>query len=117
VNATAYTRSKRVHQLFFQLALGHVFRYVLQHCSQHENNSMNDKIRENRLRRMAERQGLKLRKSRRRDPHALGYGTYDLVQGSDDYVVSPEQLTLDGIEQWLTSDHPKPKPESKGLRK
>jgi hypothetical protein len=77
---------------------------------------MSDKIRENRLRRMAERQGLRLRKSRRRDPRALGYGTYDLVQASDNHMVSPEQLTLDEIEQWLTSDHPITKPESKGPR-
>jgi hypothetical protein len=79
--------------------------------------SMGDKIRENRLRRMAERQGLRLRKSRRRDPRALGYGTYDLVQDSDNHMVSPEQMTLDEIEQWLTSDHPEPKSESKGPRK
>lgn len=38
-----------------------------------------EKIRENRLRRMAERQGLKLVKSRRRDPRALDYGRYWLV--------------------------------------
>lgn len=40
-----------------------------------------DKIRENRLRRMAQRQGLRLEKSRRRDPRALDYGAYWLVQG------------------------------------
>lgn len=34
------------------------------------------KVQENRLRRMAERQGLALVKSRRRDPHALGYGKW-----------------------------------------
>ena len=38
-----------------------------------------DKIRENRLRRMAERQGLRLVKSRRRDPLALDYGRYWLL--------------------------------------
>ncbi len=37
------------------------------------------KIYENRLRRMAQRQGLRLIKSRRRDPNALQYGTYGLV--------------------------------------
>jgi hypothetical protein len=37
------------------------------------------KVLENRLRRMAARQGLRLEKSRRRDPHALGFGTYQLV--------------------------------------
>jgi hypothetical protein len=35
-----------------------------------------EKIRENRLRRTAERQGLVLRKSRRRDPRARDYGVY-----------------------------------------
>lgn len=40
---------------------------------------MTDKVRENRLRRMAERQGLRLVKSRRRDPQAVDYGTYGLI--------------------------------------
>ncbi|HMH94010.1 MAG TPA: hypothetical protein VK586_23390 [Streptosporangiaceae bacterium] len=34
------------------------------------------KVRENRLRRMAERQGLRLVKSRRRDPLAVDFGKY-----------------------------------------
>lgn len=38
-----------------------------------------DKVRENRLRRMAQRQGFLLRKSRRRDPLAIDYGLYVLV--------------------------------------
>ena len=37
------------------------------------------KVYENRLRRAAERQGLRLKKSRARDPRALAYGTYHLV--------------------------------------
>lgn len=36
---------------------------------------------ENRLRRAAERQGLRLEKSRFRDPYALTYGTYALIEG------------------------------------
>lgn len=38
-----------------------------------------EKVRENRLRRAAARQGLILEKSRRRDPQAWDYGTYQLV--------------------------------------
>jgi hypothetical protein len=38
-----------------------------------------EKVRENRLRRMAERQGLELRKSRRRDPRAKDYGRWYMV--------------------------------------
>jgi hypothetical protein len=37
------------------------------------------KVLENRLRRAANRQGLRLEKSRARDPRAIGYGTYHLV--------------------------------------
>jgi len=37
------------------------------------------KVLENRLRRAAERQGLRLEKSRARDPRHLLYGTYQLV--------------------------------------
>lgn len=73
------------------------------------------KVRENRLRRAAERQGLRLEKSRRRDPRAYDYGTYYLVQGPPPErggtnwkartLVSPEQgLTLDEVEAYLTRD-------------
>ncbi|MGZ5379724.1 MAG: hypothetical protein ACXWD8_17520 [Mycobacterium sp.] len=40
------------------------------------------KVYENRLRRAAARQGLRLEKSRLRDPRALGYGTYHLVNAA-----------------------------------
>jgi hypothetical protein len=33
-----------------------------------------DKVRENRLRRMAQRRGMQLQKSRRRDPNAIDFG-------------------------------------------
>jgi hypothetical protein len=49
-----------------------------------EINAMSDterKVLENRLHRAARRQGLRLEKSRRRDPRALDYGTYCLVDG------------------------------------
>lgn len=48
-------------------------------------NEMTDeqvKVFENRCRRAAQRQGLYLAKSRRRDPRALDYGNYWLVEGS-----------------------------------
>lgn len=56
------------------------------------------KVRENRLRRMAGRQGYRLTKSRRRDPLATDYETYRLARGAA--VTRP--LTLDEIEQQLT---------------
>jgi hypothetical protein len=39
-----------------------------------------DKVRENRLRRTAQRQGLQLKRSRRRDELAVDYGVYGLVR-------------------------------------
>jgi hypothetical protein len=70
-----------------------------------------EKVRENRLRRMAERQGLRLVKSRRRDPRAIDYGLYTLVSDRTNTVVAgterttgrPE-FTLDDVEDWLTDD-------------
>jgi hypothetical protein len=67
-----------------------------------------EKVRENRLRRMAERQGLQLQKSRRRDPRAVDYGTYMLVNPRLNAVVayglqSGYGLSLDDVEKALTS--------------
>ncbi len=69
-----------------------------------------EKVRENRLRRMAARQGLMLRKSRRRDPYALDYGTYQLVDMSTNILIQWEGIaypgwSLDEVEEWLTRDH------------
>ena len=66
-----------------------------------------EKIRENRLRRAAERQGLKLSRSRRRDPRALDYGGYMLLDATTNAVVvggrpRPYSATLDDVEEWLT---------------
>jgi len=67
------------------------------------------KVRENRLRRMAERQGLQLVKSRRRDPKAHDFGTFMLVDLRTDKIVigAPElgenpSATIDEVEAWLT---------------
>jgi hypothetical protein len=58
------------------------------------------KAAENRLRRKAERQGLTLRKSRLRDPHATGYGLWYLVKNPSGKPVLTG--TLDDIEAYLT---------------
>jgi hypothetical protein len=67
---------------------------------------MSDKIREQRLRRAAERQGLSLTKSRRRDPRAVDYGGYMLVVMLTNAVVAgghpwPYSLDLDEVEHEL----------------
>jgi hypothetical protein len=66
------------------------------------------KVRENRLRRMAQRQGLMVQKAKLRDPYASGFGTYMLVDERNFVVAmgSPNGfgLTLDEVEEWLTSD-------------
>lgn len=65
------------------------------------------KVRENRARRMAARQGLALVKSRRRDEHALDYGRYWLLSphNSNALVAGGEWgITLEEVEHELTSD-------------
>lgn len=67
------------------------------------------KVRENRLRRMAERQGLQLERSRRRDPRARDYGLYRIMDTATKSVVhdlggSHYSLSLDDVERYLTRD-------------
>ena len=64
-----------------------------------------DKVRENRLRRMAQRQGLFLKRSRRRDERALDYGVYWLTRADTLRVVAggDRGLSLDQVEAWLSS--------------
>jgi hypothetical protein len=66
---------------------------------------MVDKVRENRLRRMAERQGYVLEKSRRRDRRARDFGRYRLIADHRD-ARDQENLgyphSMDDVEQFLT---------------
>ena len=70
---------------------------------------MEEKVRENRLRRAAKRQGYALRKSRARDPRAMDYGCYMLTDPYTNNMVvagelnSPRAMTLEQVEAWLTS--------------
>lgn len=54
-----------------------------------------EKVRENRLRRMADRQGLRVKKSRRRDYRARDFGLY--------WVVDPG---IPGDNDWPDGEHP-----------
>jgi hypothetical protein len=64
------------------------------------------KVRENRLRRIASRQGLRLEKSRRRDPMALDASKYRLVSGPPGHIyVFIGQGDLDQVEDWLESGY------------
>jgi hypothetical protein len=67
-----------------------------------------DQSREQRLRRAAKRQGLRLVKSRRRDPRAHDYGSYALVDVYTNMLVAGDQNTgyglgLDEVEESLNS--------------
>jgi hypothetical protein len=74
-----------------------------------------DKTRETRLRRMADRQGLRLEKSRRRDPKAVDYDRYWLLDQATGNVVAGASAIgrpawdLNQVETWLLSD-PKERP-------
>jgi hypothetical protein len=69
-----------------------------------------DKTRETRLRRMAERQGYQLVKSRRRDPRAIDYDRWMIVNPYNNVIVAGTEVTgrphftLDDIEAWLMSE-------------
>lgn len=68
-----------------------------------------EKVREVRLRRMAERQGLALHKSKRRDPNALGYGRWMILNPHNSNAVVADSigptgepsLGLDEVEAYL----------------
>ncbi|HKJ74360.1 MAG TPA: hypothetical protein VKA19_09620 [Alphaproteobacteria bacterium] len=69
---------------------------------------MTDKARENRLRRMADRRGYRLVKSRSRDPQAVDFGLYALLDYETGGAVNPAiagrwqcSWTLDEVETWL----------------
>jgi hypothetical protein len=65
-----------------------------------------EKVRENRLRRVAERQGLALVRSRRRDPRAIDFGRYTIVDAKTRRVVAGGDLqhclNMDKVEEWLS---------------
>lgn len=76
------------------------------------------KVRENRIRRVAQRQGLRLVRSRTRDPRATTYGRYGLLSGADPQFgfVDPDghtardaegarpAATLQQVERYLLGD-------------
>jgi hypothetical protein len=58
-----------------------------------------EKVRENRLRQWAKDQGYELHRSRRRDPRAKDYGTYQLVPAKG----KPKDLPdIDAVEKFLS---------------
>ena len=68
------------------------------------------KVRENRLRRMAERQGLILEKSHRRDPRAKDFGLFRILADHRDYddlvkTVS-FSMSIDAVEEFLLGLEP-----------
>jgi hypothetical protein len=68
-----------------------------------------DKVKENRLRRVAQRRGLVLQKSRRRDPRAMDFGGYMLADARRNVVVAGAEpnafsMSLDDVQRWLDDD-------------
>lgn len=71
---------------------------------------MSEKVRENRLRRMADRYGFRLIKSRSRDPRAVDYGLYALIDVRTDGAINPAiadrwvcSWSLDEVGAYLTA--------------
>jgi hypothetical protein len=72
---------------------------------------MGDSVRENRARRMAARQALRLVKSRSRDPQAIDYGLYALINIQTGGAINPAlagrwpcSWTLEEVERELRGD-------------
>jgi len=65
-----------------------------------------EKVRENRLRQVAQRRGYTLSKSRRRDPLAVDYGKWRLSTASIDGLLTggTELDSLDDVEAFLDGD-------------
>lgn len=69
---------------------------------------MTEKVRENRLRRMAKRQGYQLIKSHLHDQRAIGFGCYELTRVENNTSVfglgptGQPKATLDDVEEFLT---------------
>ena len=61
-----------------------------------------ERVRENRLRRVADRRGLALARSRRRDPGADDYGLYSLTEKASGEVVV-QGLPLEAVERLLAA--------------
>lgn len=83
-----------------------IFQIGLMYCRRMD---ATEKVREARLRRLAQRQGIKLVRSRRRDPQAADFGRYALVDPETNRAIAGEQssaMTLDDVEAWLSSARP-----------
>jgi len=68
-----------------------------------------DKVRENRDRRVLKRRGLILVKIRRRDPDALDFGKYNVLDHNGCMAAGGEPweaLTLDEVEAWMGKRRP-----------
>jgi hypothetical protein len=64
-----------------------------------------DKVREARLRRLLSKQRYALRKSRQRNPEAIGYGGFMIVDAARNYIVAGANyfcysFDLDDVEAW-----------------
>ncbi len=62
---------------------------------------MVEKARDNRMRRVADRRGYRLTKSRRRDPRATDFGLYTLVWKGNLIRDVRRGMTLDEVERFL----------------
>jgi hypothetical protein len=62
--------------------------------------NMTDKVTENRNRRAAQRQGLRLEKSRRRDTRASDYGRFNVID-ADTTAILVQHLTIDQVADYL----------------
>ena len=61
-----------------------------------------ERVRENKVRRIAQRRGFRVERSRRRDPQALDYARYWLIRVEDKEEML-SRVELDDVEEWLNA--------------
>ena len=93
----------------FWLVFWHTFQYHRPMGNDTDTDTATDKVLENRCRRVADRRGLALVKSRRRDRQAIDYGRFHLVDVWTNTIVagelnSPRALTLEEVAAYLGLD-------------
>jgi len=67
------------------------------------------KVLDNKMRRMVQRRGYRLSRSRVRDPGAIGYGVYWIINPKYNLIEAGDPqngMTLSEVEQWLAKHSP-----------
>ena len=98
-------------RLDFWLTFGYILRMQIHTPAELKAMSPRDyKVLDNKLRRMVQRRGYQLSKSRVRDPWAIGYGVYWIINPKNNSIEAGDPqngMTLSEVERWLATHRPR----------